>query len=260
MRRDTLIYKVLHGINLFRIRTRQRVTLLLFDKWYYDTPFPDQIRKYKGIHEGERCFIIGNGPSLTVSDLEKINKEITFSCNKIYEYSNSSYWKPYYYVVDDTGYVKNDYENIINVASKAKFIGIEYDKKLAKPYLNSNVIILRKKTLLDGMLPRWSIDVDNYIGSGHTVTFLMVQLAIYMGFKEIYFLGQDCSTLPDKTHFYNSEKNDMSDNDLNNFIYAFYSIKKLAEESGVKVYNATRGGKLEVFERIDLEKFLEERE
>ncbi|MCI6044082.1 hypothetical protein MR857_12310, partial [bacterium] len=106
---------------------------------------------------------------------------------------------------------------------------------------------------LDNMIPRWNLDIEQYIGSGHSVTFVMAQLAIYMGFKEIYFLGQDCSTLPDNAHFYGDGNMELSDNDLNNFIYAFYAIRDLAEENKVKVYNATRGGKLELFERKDLD-------
>ena len=36
-------------------------------------------------HKGERCFLIGNGPSLRISDLEALqeNGEITFGCNLV---------------------------------------------------------------------------------------------------------------------------------------------------------------------------------
>ena len=31
-----------------------------------------QLLKYKNLHQGEKCFIIGNGPSLRAEDLQKL--------------------------------------------------------------------------------------------------------------------------------------------------------------------------------------------
>ena len=36
------------------------------------------------IHDGERCFIIGNGPSLKQNNLAKLKNEFTFGMNRIY--------------------------------------------------------------------------------------------------------------------------------------------------------------------------------
>ncbi|MBU0512166.1 MAG: hypothetical protein KJ638_10780, partial [Chloroflexi bacterium] len=38
----------------------------------------------KDIHKGERCFIIGNGPSLKRTDVSKLRGEFTFGMNRIY--------------------------------------------------------------------------------------------------------------------------------------------------------------------------------
>ena len=35
-------------------------------------------------------------------------------------------------------------------------------------------------------------------------------------------------------------------------IFAFKIAKKYADKNGIKIYNATRGGMLEVFDRVDL--------
>ena len=35
-------------------------------------------------HRGERCFILGNGPSLKRTDLSKLRNETTFGLNRIY--------------------------------------------------------------------------------------------------------------------------------------------------------------------------------
>ncbi|MBQ7258165.1 MAG: DUF115 domain-containing protein [Abditibacteriota bacterium] len=263
MNRNSLFYKIIHPINAKRLEiVRKSLQKKLFI-WYETTDYPERIRSFKGIHQGERCFIIGNGPSLVPEDLDIIKDEISFSCNKIYYITDKTEWKPYYYLVNDRGFVRDDFDNIINkVKAKAKFVGIEFEKEFAKPYLDSDVIILREKTILEKMKPKWHLDIDDYICAGHTVTFTAFQMALYMGFKEIYFLGQDCSYFATyenggvgQNHFYKSNQV-LAQADADNMFFAFQSMKKLAEEQGIKVYNATRGGKLELFPRVKLEEII----
>ena len=55
-----------------------------------------KLKKYKDIHKGKRCFIIGNGPSLQMSDLEILykNKEICFGVNRIFLGFKDTEWRP----------------------------------------------------------------------------------------------------------------------------------------------------------------------
>ena len=98
-----------------------------------------------------------------------------------------------------------------------------------------------------------------------TVSYMCLQIAIYMGFKEIYLLGVDHSYSvalePDGSvtqfegvadHF--SEKDKISNLPAPyKTNLAYEAAKKYADEHDVKIYNATRGGKLEVFERLDFD-------
>ena len=43
-----------------------------------------KLAQYKDIHLGERCIIIGNGPSLKQTDLSLLRNEYTFGLNRIY--------------------------------------------------------------------------------------------------------------------------------------------------------------------------------
>ncbi len=43
-----------------------------------------QLAALKDIHRGERCFIIGNGPSLKQTDLSRLKDEFTFGMNRFY--------------------------------------------------------------------------------------------------------------------------------------------------------------------------------
>lgn len=108
----------------------------------------------------------------------------------------------------------------------------------------------------------FSNDIVNGVSGGRTITYVMLQFAIYMGFKEVYLLGVDFSwgEHGENTHFCNDyvdpeyeqriKENVMHKNEL---IKNYECANRFAKEHGVKIYNATRGGYLEVFERINFE-------
>ncbi|MEH7386551.1 hypothetical protein V7147_14250, partial [Bacillus sp. JJ1521] len=56
-----------------------------------------KLKKIKNKHMGQRCFIIGTGPSLTIEDLEKLRNEMTFSMNSICLAFDETDWRPTYY-------------------------------------------------------------------------------------------------------------------------------------------------------------------
>ena len=106
-------------------------------------------------------------------------------------------------------------------------------------------------------LPKFSDDFSKKSYAGATVTYNCMQLAAYMGFKEIYLLGVDFSyggQTKNETyaHFYKEEKT-TSMGFVNQVTLAYQSAKQYANQHGFKIYNATRGGKLEIFERVDFD-------
>ena len=103
----------------------------------------------------------------------------------------------------------------------------------------------------------FSDDLFLEVCDGNTVTYICLELAVYMGFKEIYLLGVDCDYSGKKQHVI-----DTGDVVLNNpesrMIEAYKKAKEYADSHGIKIYNATRGGKLEVFERVDFDSLFPE--
>ena len=90
-----------------------------------------------------------------------------------------------------------------------------------------------------------------------SILFSMCQFAVYMGFKEIYFIGTDCTYNNNKSHFIDHGVKDshalLAGKRL---IYCHGKFKEWADSKGVKVYNCTRGGMLEVYPRKKLEDVL----
>ena len=84
-----------------------------------------QLKKFKNIHKGERCFIIGTGPSLTTGDLELLKDEICFGSNRIFEIYPRTSWRPTYYMNQDFKLIEKFHDEINALDVKAIFMPID---------------------------------------------------------------------------------------------------------------------------------------
>ena len=228
----------------------------------------ENLRRIEKLHnskEGKRCFIIGNGPSLRVEDLEKLKDEETFAANSIFKVFDKTDWRPTYYVVQDEYYDVNN--SIINsLGARLLFFGDAFQRRMK--FTNNNILVIRGRYYLDQNKHRVSDDISKWYVNAPTVTFTTMQIAAYMGYKEIYLLGVDCdyryiienSKVVDrgekKAHFYIDNNPRAVVTDEKGQINCYTAFKKYADSHDIVVKNATRGGKLEVFERVVFDKLL----
>lgn len=236
------------------------------------TKYGKNLYKLKDKYKGKRCFIIGNGPSLTEEDLNKLTEEYTFAFNRIYYIFDKTDWRPTFYCTQD--------EKIISKSIN------EIKKNILTPYIftpinlkwyygfdiETDYYFNQRQAVSEVECPIFSEDISHEIGVGNTVAYTAMQLAVYMGFSEIYLLGIDHSfhTYQDKNgniikdenakdYFcedYNSDKDDLFIPKLDVSTLSYIAAKKFTDKHEVKIYNATRGGKLEVFERRNFDKLL----
>lgn len=221
------------------------------------------IQKYKNKHLGQRCFIVGNGPSLSVKDLDKLKNDICFGTHRIYNIFDKTDWKPTYYCLQDSNLIYESLDDIKKSDLKHKFILI--NKSWKYPHIDNALYLNLFSKDFYPEPPDFSDNSSKGLFGGYTVSYMCLQLAVYMGFKEIYLIGIDhnyTQTLqPDgsikinnnaKDHF--SEKDTLSNiPQLFKSTLAYESAKEYAEQNNIKIYNATRGGKLEVFERVNFD-------
>lgn len=240
-------------------------------KNYEKTKYGKRIAEYKGIYSGKRCFIVANGPSLRADDLNKLHKnnEITFGMNRIYKIFDQTDWRPTYYVCEDELIAKEQQNEIDAIPAKEKFIPIElnwwHDINIKGAlYFHLNYDDASRFEF------SFSHDIARQLDCRGTVTFSCMQLAAYMGFTEIYLIGVDHNyqrtidingnVVVDpnaKDYFcegYDEDIKDIVVHDMGNNTRAYIDAKKYCEKIGtIQIFNATRGGKLEVFERIDFD-------
>lgn len=258
-------------------RSNRRFRNAYFDK--RNKEFADYWQALKGKFCGKRGFVIGNGPSLRVNDLDLLKNEITIASNKIYLAFESTDWRPSFYTVCDPIVWKKIQSEI-----PGGIMRVHCPSYLEQNGLCSRPVIIWKSLTYAGV--RRSKDPDflgvefsdnacNGFYVSSTVTFENLQLAVHLGLNPIYIIGCD--------HFYAGETNVKPDNPIvagsvQNHFHPDYrkpgeivnpapihimergykEARIFSDLSGVEIYNATRGGHLNIFKRVDLDAVLSE--
>lgn len=238
-----------------------------------DPPDRDKLRTLYNAFQGERCVIIGNGPSLNRHDLDRIRGEYVFGVNSFFYKTRESGFRPTFYVVEDNAVMIENQEEIRAFDAPFKFFPTNYRKM--HPADESTYFFkmnrgFYEKTSPNYCVPRFSTDASEILYCGQSVTFINLQLAFYMGFTEVYLIGMDfdyvipdsharrgdliISDSDDPNHFhkdYFGKGKTWKDPKLDRVGMNYRQARVAFEAVGRKIYNATNGGKLELFERAD---------
>jgi hypothetical protein len=216
------------------------------------------LKDFKDKHIGQRCVIIGNGPSLNKMDLSFLKEEITFGLNKIYLLFDKWKFTPTYYASVNPLVLEQCSEEISKIPS-TKFISIN-----GKNYFNGQNDIIFLKSI---GIPSFSKDPQYGVWEGHTVTYVALQLAFYMGFEEVVLIGVDhnfeytgkpnqevVASGKDVNHFhpdYFGKGVRWNLPDLKKSEIAYRMARKMFENDGRIVLDATVDGKLDIFPKIN---------
>lgn len=304
----------------------------------------DNICDLKNQYEGERIFILGNGPSISETPLEKFKSEYTLAFNNIGEKYSDTDWRPSFYYNfqgPNNRFAPDNLEIILENARNDSicFLSPRWSKVIEQ---EKNVYYLKKwglhntpfhemtrqdikKCRIDYLFDFWSDHIPNFVYQYHSM-YGGIQVAAYLGFDEIYFVGCDLGMEYKNPHMifksgldphrydrdvysyiresiendclikssfnavamkviklsYNSNsltkilstlydtatEDHFTKNYLDNIVIAdrktnseeirrsHLLAKKICDHKGIDMYNATIGGDLEVYERVDLNSVL----
>ena len=221
--------------------------------------------KYKDIHRGERCFLIGNGPSLLIEDLETLHRsgDVCFAFNKIFKIYDKTNWRPLYYGISDADVIPGCREALLDIKGKI-FLSDEYHRIYDNRIVNAEYFHWIVEEYYPNE-PGFSEDITKGTYFGYSVVYgIGIQFASYMGFSDIYLLGVDNSFTEDLTDARNHFIEDyFSEDELERYrknsphpqeiTKAYERAEKYSRKHGFRIYNATRGGALEVFERVSFD-------
>lgn len=247
--------------------------------------------KYKNIHEGKRCFIVGNGPSVKNLNLSLLRDEFTFTVNQMARNPQFHDIHTNYHLWADSGFFntnlvnEGDYKLLEIMKSLSEDVDCFFPYEVAHEYVEKfelekyiHVNYFSFNACVNGDEP---IDFTGYIRGGYTVVQYAIRLAIYMGFKEIYILGCECTTILNvinsrladyslETHCYDIDEKEkerarkmymrmpmqMYYKSEYGVLEEYHVINEHCKQAGILIYNCTPGGLLEELPRCSFEKAL----
>lgn len=206
------------------------------------------------------CVIIGNGPSLNQMDLSVLAGQPTFALNRGHLLF-PRIGEPTTYLVSVNRYVLEQSAAEIVGSSSVKFVNWRHRRYV--PAGRDDVIFVRTVHA-----PGFSADVARKgLWEGATVTFVAMQLAYHLGYRDVVLIGVDhsftstgpghqlvTSTGADPNHFdpaYFGAGYRWQLPDLEMSEQAYRMAKAAFELAGGSIVDATVGGKLAIFPKAD---------
>jgi hypothetical protein len=234
-----------------------------FDKISYRlSPCNEEIKKLHGSIEGKPLLIVGNGPSLNQTPLESFDSIFSIGMNKIDMIFEKTTWRPDVIITTNNLVVKQHWSRMLKnripcyISWKARFFVPFFKRKKFRFFLNNNN-------------RDFQCDVSKSVGAAGTVTYTALQFAYYLGANPVILVGVD------HNFTYDGKPNDIQKRigqDQNHFDPNYFAsgqywgvpnldlsevgyenAKEAFEKDGRKIFDATVGGKLQVFEKISVD-------
>lgn len=224
-----------------------------------------RISDLKNTHQGGRCVLVGNGPSLNRQDLRLLDGETIWCFNRGYLLFERVTWRPNFFLAMDSTVLRNsiyDLRHWVRQLSATRFILPAWllENKMLEEAANILWFDLRCGSYSSS---NWDMTVGLCLA--HTVTAVAISLAVDMGFSQVVLIGCDmsysvavdgksfnaCST-KDQDHFddrYLNASGVWTTPDVPGMLEDYKQALRHANSKGVNVINVTDGGMLNVFER-----------
>ena len=220
----------------------------------------ERLKALRDRHQGERCFIIGNGPSLKVTDLSLLEDEISFGMNRIYlMFEELGFPTTYLFAIN----------TLVIEQCASEICALPIPKFLtwrSRRWMSGDPGTIFVDTDYRGA-ESFSINLTGRVFEGGTVTYVALQAAYWMGFREVILVGVDhrysiegpanatvISKGEDPNHFhpeYFGRGFRWQLPDLEASERSYRLARAAFETDGRKIVDATVGGQLEVFPKVD---------
>jgi hypothetical protein len=233
-------------------------------------------------HAGQRCFIVGNGPTVRQVDLRSLQGETVFSVSNGYLHDNYAAMSPAYHCVPQITY------GVMKEADVVDWF-CEMDRSIgpAELFLNETeaalvhrhglfrtrrVHYLALQNSFDELDSRDVIDIAGPIPRVESVPVMALLVAMYLGFRKIIIIGVDHDSWRTGYYNYAFEPKSVADKDVSvasngkivtpNFD-TFQSLARLwrqyrclgqiAAANQIEILNAGHDGELDEFPRRSFE-------
>jgi hypothetical protein len=234
------------------------------------------------LHQGQRCFILCNGPTVKRQDIAVLRNEHILSVSSGYHHPDYATISPMYHFVPQLTYGRltpdvaiawfREMDTMLGRATLFLNYTEEAMVRNAGLFRGRDVRYVTFSGTFEDYNPLVVPDISSRIPGVQSVAIMCLIVAMYMGFKKIYLLGTDHDHFRTGRYAYFYEptvlrgKDPSTDAD-GKLVSSWYeelsaltvlwgqyrSIKRMAEHHGVQIFNATAGGELDEFPRVNLE-------
>ncbi len=240
-------------------------------------------KSLKNLHAGKRCFIIGNGPSVKDQDIRLLQNDVKLCVNQFYHHPLFKEVPPDFWVQADPLICQKKDQYLQPLLD-----AIESNQVVTKLFFPLQCRVRTEgSTFLDIFYFKYDyahkgicrkIDFCGEIPPyGENVLLVCLMLAFYLGCSPIYILGAEHSWWSwqkdgyrdrQTPHFYDSRSMPASDRYSYEYIqttifaqkFQYLRLKQYALKNGFSIFNATKGGELEIFDRVDFEELFQRNE
>lgn len=212
----------------------------------------------------KRAFVVGNGPSLSKTNLDMLKGEVSFATNRISLIYDRTEWRPDYYLraegfelynEPDPSLWQDDIRYHLDHPDVEVYANAYFSKHLGTSSHGVKRLGLcthyTKHFDSDECPYMWHLPVICSYGSSVNVA---IQLAVTMGYGPIYLIGCDLGYRDgEPSHFtdeYEKGYEDMLRSARHANLDTLMAHIIALRSSPVPIYNATIGGELEVYERV----------
>jgi hypothetical protein len=241
-----------------------------------------KLESLRGIHAGNPCLIIGNGPSLNEIDFNYFRSMTTIGCNGIYRAFEDWGFHTNYLLFEDIEQTELHGPNISTIKGPVKIASLYNAHNIRGSwkdllFMNSR---LADFTYWNDIGIQFSRDFSHVVYLGSSITYVALQLAYHLGCNPIYLVGVDMDYGEltqmhppgkieidveniDKVRGVHFDENYYAPGDVIGVpdfgiqLKALEVAKAAFLENGRQIFNATPGGKLELFPRIKFESIFE---
>lgn len=238
-------------------------------------------RVLRSIHEGRRCFILCNGPTVGTQNLLPLANEIVISVSNGYHHPDFLKFQPRYHCVANITRTRLTEDDIVTWFR-------EMDSRLgdAELFLSyTEAAIVKKHGLFAGRKVHYLFllepfeqlsnraipDLSEAIPAIQSAPIMALMVALYLGCKDMYLLGVEHDHFKTGVYKYFYEPTVLKGKDisvsadgrnLTQYFELFHTLGQLwrqyrivgeiANANGARIWNATAGGELDEFPRVKL--------
>lgn len=222
------------------------------------SPSREKLAALRNKHTGQRCFLLGNAPSINELDLGRIDQDFVFLVNRGYLLRSRLHKVPEAIMVANPHAFAEYGQAILALEWQYLFLSCEIDA--GQPIDNALWFAQWDYPRLDEGF--FQFDGSRPLYHANTVVLSALQLAIWMGFSQIIIAGVDLDFNPNAPHFYKTQGAELDRSRSVSLDKAMtmqkgfeQAARAIARNCNTHIYNAGLDSRVECFEKRPWEDF-----